>query len=105
MANDDDAGVMRALHREVMWIAEGVFQLDADRPHAVWEAIRAGGWYDIKLGELSLAPLELFYAVAEETRDKLAAGTDPDDVRQFLADANFTTLLLSLREMFLNQTR
>ena len=59
----------------------------------------------IKLGKLALAPLELFYAVAEETRDKIAAGTDSEDIKQFLADANFSKLLLSLREMFLNQTR
>jgi hypothetical protein len=104
MANDDDAGVMRALHREVMWVAEGVYQMDADRPHAVWNALRAGGWYDIKLGELALAPLELFYAVAEEARDRLAAGTEPDDVKEFLAEAHFSKLLLTLRDMFLKQS-
>jgi hypothetical protein len=104
MANDDDAGVMRALHREVMWVAEGVYQMDADRPHSVWNALRAGGWYDIKLGELALAPLELFYAVAEEARDRLAAGTEPEDVKEFLAEAHFSKLLLTLRDMFLKQS-
>jgi len=104
MANDDDAGVMRALHREVMWVAEGVYQMDADRPHSVWNALRAGGWYDIKLGELALAPLELFYAVAEEARDRLAAGTEPQDVKEFLAEAHFSKLLLTLRDMFLKQS-
>ena len=103
MADDDDAGVLRALHREVTSVAEGVFEMDADRSHAVWESLRASGWYDIKLGELALAPLELFYAVAEEARDKKNAGVGDDEIREFLADAHFTKLLFSLREMFLRQ--
>jgi hypothetical protein len=103
MANDDDTGVLRALRREVLWIAEGVFNLEADRPHEVWETLRAGGWYDMKLGELALAPLEFFYSVAEEVRDRVDAGVDPEEIRQFIAEAHFSTLLLSLREMFLKQ--
>ena len=103
MANDDDAGVLRALHREVMWVAEGVFELDSNRPHAVWETLRAGGWYDRKLGELALAPLEFFYSVAEEVRDKVRAGVEPEEIKEFLAEAHFSALLLSLREMFLKQ--
>ena len=103
MANDDDIGVLRALRREVLWVAEGVFDLDADRPHEVWETLRAGGWYDMKLGDLALAPLEFFYSVAEEVRDRVNAGIDPDEIRQFIGEAHFSTLLLSLREMFLKQ--
>jgi len=103
MANDDDAGVLRALHREVTSVAEGVFDMDAGRPHAVWESLRASGWYDMKLSEFALAPLELFYAVAEEARDKKIAGAGDDEIREFLADAHFTKLLFSLREMFLRQ--
>lgn len=103
MAKDDDIGVLRALRREVLWVAEGVFDLDADRPHEVWETLRAGGWYDMKLGELALAPLEFFYSVAEEVRDRVNAGTDPEEIREFIKEAHFSTLLLSLREMFLKQ--
>jgi len=103
MANDDDIGVLRALRREVLWVAEGVFDLDADRPQEVWETLRAGGWYDMKLGDLALAPLEFFYSVAEEVRDRVNAGIDPDEIREFIKEAHFSTLLLSLREMFLKQ--
>lgn len=103
MANDDNIGVLRALRREVLWVAEGVFNLEADRPHEVWETLRAGGWYDMKLGELALAPLEFFYSVAEEVRDRVNAGIDPQEIRQFIAEAHFSTLLLTLREMFLKQ--
>lgn len=102
-ADNNDIGVLRALHREVTSVAEGVFAMDVDRPHEVWESIRANGWYDTKMSEFALAPLELFYAVAEEARDKKKAGVDNDEIKEFLAEAHFTKLLLSLREMFLRQ--
>lgn len=103
MAEDDDVGVLRALHREVTSVAEGVFAMDVDRSYEVWETLRASGWYDMKMSEFALAPLELFYAVAEEARDKKNAGVDADEIKEFLAEAHFTKLLLSLREMFLRQ--
>jgi hypothetical protein len=101
IASEDDVEVLRILHREVMSIAEAVFQRDLDRTHPAWEMLRADGWYDLKKADMVLSPLELFFAVAEEARNRQRSGADLDELKAYLEEAEFTKLLLSLREMFM----
>jgi len=101
MASGDHVEVLRVLHHEVISVAEAVYQRDVDRTHPVWETLRASGWYDRKKADMALAPLELFYEVAEEARDRQRSGADLDELKAYLAETEFSNLLLSLREMFM----
>ena len=101
MAEDDDLEVLRVLHHEVMAIAEGAFQGSYGRQYEVWDSLRTSGWYDIKKAELSLAPVELFYTVAEKSRSMAQEGVGADEIKLHLDAREFSKLLLSLREMFL----
>lgn len=104
MAEDDNLEVLRVLHREVMAVAEGAFQGSFDHQYPVWDALRTSGWYDIKKAELSLAPVELFYNVAEKARVMAQDGADDGEIKLHLEAKEFTKLLLSLREMFLRHS-
>jgi hypothetical protein len=101
IASEDDVEVLRILHREVMSVAEAVFQRDVDRTHPVWEMLTTDGWYDLKKTEMALSPLAIFYAVADEAQDRQRSGADLDELKAYLEEAEFTKLLLSLREMFM----
>ena len=101
IASNDHAGVLRVVHREVISVAEAVYQRDVDRTHPAWETVRASGWYDRKKADMALAPLELFYAAAEEARDRQRSGADLDELKAYLVESEFSNLLLSLREMFM----
>jgi hypothetical protein len=101
MVAEDDTEVLRVLHREVMSVAEAVYQRDVDRTHPVWETLISRGWYDLKKADMELAPLEDFFSVAEEARQRQRAGADLDELKAYLEEAEFTKLLLSLREMFM----
>jgi len=101
MADNDDAEVLRILHSEIMSVAEAVYQRDLDRTHPVWETLKASGWYDRKKTALALAPLELFYEVSEEARNRQQSGADLDELKAYLDEVEFSKLLLSLREMFM----
>ena len=101
MVAEDDVEVLRVLHREVMSVAEAVYQRDLDRTHPVWEMLISRGWYDLKKAGMELAPLEHFYEVAEEARKRQREGADLDELKAYLEEAEFTKLLLSLREMFM----
>ena len=101
MASGDHVEVLRVLHHEVISVAEAVYQRDVDRTYPVWETLRASGWYDRKKADMALAPLELFYAAAEEARDRQRSGADLDELKAYLVESEFSNLLLSLREMFM----
>ena len=101
MVAKDDTEVLRVLHREVMSVAEAVYQRDVDRTHPVWETLISRGWYDLKKIDMELAPLEYFYSVAEEARKRQRAGADLDELKTYLEEVEFTKLLLELREMFM----
>ncbi len=101
MVSEDDVEVLRIVHREVMSVAEAVYQRDLERNHPVWEMLKASGWYDLKKADLAIAPLELFYSVAEEARNRQRIGADLDELKTYLDESKFTNLLLSLREMFM----
>jgi len=101
MVAGDDTEVLRVLHREVMSVAEAVYQRDVDRTYPVWETLLSRGWYDLKKADMELAPLEDFFSVAEEARKRQRAGADLDELKAYLEEAEFTKLLLELREMFM----
>lgn len=104
MAEDDDRRVLRVLHREVTGIAEGAFRKMLDIGHPVWDTVRSSGWYDMKKAELALAPLELFYTVVARAAEVQRNGAGYEAVKETLVEAEFTKLLLSLREMFMRQS-
>ena len=101
IVSEDHVEVLRILHREVMSIAEAVYQRDLERTHPVWEMLTTDGWYDLKKADMALSPLELFFAIAEEARNRQRSGADLDELKAYLEEAEFTKLLLSLREMFM----
>lgn len=100
MASEDDGEVLRVLHREIMSVAEHVLKGDVDQEFPVWQTLRTGGWYDRKLDALALAPVEFFYAVAEEARSKHRAGKSQHEVEEYIQDAKVSKLLLALGETF-----
>ena len=100
MASDDDDEVLRVLHREIMSVAEHVLKGDVDQDFPVWQTLRASGWYDLKTGSLALAPVELFYTIAEEIRTRNRSGATQDEIKKFIEDSRVGKLLLSLGEMF-----
>lgn len=104
MAEDDDRKVLRVLHTEVTALAESAFRKILDVGHPVWDAVRSSGWYDMKKADLALAPLELFYTVIARAADVQRSGAGFEAVTASLEDAEFSKLLLSLREMFLRQS-
>jgi hypothetical protein len=104
MAEDNDRQVLRVLHREVTGIAEGAFRKMLDIGHPVWDTVRSSGWYDMKKADLALAPLELFYTVVARAAEVQRSGAGYEAVKATLVDAEFSKLLLSLREMFMRQS-
>ncbi len=104
MAEDDDRKVLRVLHREVTGIAEGAFRKMLDIGHPVWDTVRSSGWYDMKKADLALAPLELFYTVIARAAEVQRSGAGFEAVKATLVEAEFSKLLLSLREMFMRQS-
>lgn len=104
MAEDDDRRVLRVVHREVTGIAESAFRKILDLGHPVWDTVRSSGWYDMKKADLALAPLELFYSVVAGAADVQRSGAGFEAVKASLDEAQFSKLLLSLREMFLRQS-
>lgn len=104
MAEDNDQSVLRVLHLEVTAIAESAFRKVLDVEHPVWDTVRASGWYDMKKADLALAPLELFYTVVARAAEVQRSGAGMEAVKAVLDEAEFSKLLLALREMFLRQS-
>jgi len=104
MAEDDDRGVLRVLHREVTGIAESAFRKILDVGHPVWDTVRSSGWYDMKKADLALAPLELFYTVVARAAEVQRSGAGFEAVKASLDNSEFSKLLLSLREMFMRHS-
>jgi hypothetical protein len=81
-------------------VAEHVLKGDVDQDFPVWQTLRASGWYDLKTGSLALAPVELFYTIAEEIRTRRLGGASEEEIKKFIEDSRVGKLLLSLGEMF-----
>ena len=97
---DNDGDVLRVLHREIMLIAEHVLKCDVDQEFPVWQTLGRSRWFETKKDALGLAPVERFYAMAEETRKRHRAGDAREDIKAFVTQSQMSTLLLSLGEMF-----
>ena len=97
----DDAVVLKALHVEVTAIADGMLRRDPKPGHPVWELVNRVGWMSDNTDRYGLQPLEIFYTLADEFLDQYASQAKASDLKQILADAGFSKLLLTLREMFL----
>jgi hypothetical protein len=100
MESDDDGEVLRALHREIMSVAEHVLKGDVDQEFPVWESLKERGWYDIKQTMLGISLVENFYSIAEQVRAKKREGVASIDIKAFLKESEASKLLLSLSEMF-----
>jgi hypothetical protein len=103
MADDDQAEVLRILHREVMSVAEHVVKGDVDQEFSVWQTLTVSGWYDIKSAALALTPVEEFFSIAEEIRTRHRAGESEKEIKAFIDESEVTKLLLSLGETFKRQ--
>jgi hypothetical protein len=103
MADDDQAEVLRILHREVMSVAEHVLKGTVDQEFSVWQTITISGWFDIKKEPLGLTSVESFFSIAEEIRTKLRAGESENEIKAFINQSEVTKLLLSLGETFKRQ--
>jgi hypothetical protein len=101
IADDNDFEVLRIVRCEVMVVAEGVLQNDLQREVFVWAAVRSTGWFERKKTELDIAPLEEFYSVVDSVRETHRSGGGLEAIKAHLQVAEFSKLLLALREMFL----
>jgi hypothetical protein len=95
-----DSGVLIALHREVSDIADRIFRGVNGRQPEVWAAVRQSDWYSRRRRSLGLEPLEEFYTLVDLAYEELHDGTSGTELRDTLADLEFSRLLLSLRDVF-----
>ena len=96
----DEVAVFRELYREVTAIAEGMWTSDVTPAPLVWEQVTASNWYELNFSRLGLQPLSNFYDVIATVDKKVSAGAAKDDLQEYLKEANFAKILLSLRDMF-----
>ena len=101
MADDDDIEVLRIVRSEVMVVAEGALQNDVQREYTVWRAVQKEGWFDRKKTALDIGTLEEFYTVVDAVRETHRTGGGLEAIKAHLQVAEFSKLLLALREMFL----
>jgi len=102
LRDDDSATILKALHIEVTEIADGMLRREPKHGHLVWESVGRRGWFDAHGDEFGLEPLEAFYHLADEFLDAFASGAKSSELKEILADASFSKMLLEMREMFLN---
>ena len=97
----DDEVVLKALHLEVTAVADGMLRRDPKTEHPVWVLVNRVSWLDEHLEVFDLEPLGVFYTLADEFLKAHSSHAKASDLKEMLADAGFSKLLLSLREMFL----
>lgn len=102
LRGEDDAAILKALHVEVTEIADGMLRRDPKHGHLVWEQVKRRGWFDAHLEEFELEPLGAFYRLSDEFLEAFASGAKSSELKEILADAGFSKMLLAMREMFLN---
>ncbi len=96
----DQMAILRDLYREVTAIAEGMWTSDVTPAPLVWEQVTASDWYELNFSRLGLQPLSNFYDVIDKVDKKVSAGAAKDELQEYLKEANFAKILLSLRDMF-----
>jgi hypothetical protein len=96
----DHQVVFRELYREVTSIAEGMWTNEYIPVPVVWERVIGSDWYEHNFSRLGLQPLSDFFDVISKVDKKLSAGDSKADIQEFLKEANFAKILLSMRDMF-----
>lgn len=99
--DDDHAAILKRLHIEVTEIADGMLRRDPKHGHVVWETVNRRGWFAEHEAALELERLEEFYDLADRFLDSFSSGARSSELKEMLADAGFSKMLLGLREMFL----
>lgn len=102
LAVDDDAKIMRALHREVTLLADQAVTGRIERPALVWSILDRSGWAARNLERMRLAPVQRFQIVIDELRAHAADGANGSELRRLREESGFTRLLLEMRESFLS---
>lgn len=100
LEDGDSKAILRALYREVTTVAEGLWTTDLPPTTAVWERVRVHPWYEHNISKLGLKPLSDFYEIISKVVDRMDDGIARDQLQDFLKEANFAKVLLSLRDMF-----
>jgi hypothetical protein len=101
--SQNDGEVLRVLHKEIMDLAQGILKGDVERSSPVWNALEATDWYAEKSEPLGLAPVKLFFVIADEVRQRNMAGESAAEIKAFTDEAGVSKLLLELGEMFKRQ--
>jgi hypothetical protein len=100
LRDGNEPNVLSALYHEITALADGLWSQAAPAAPKVWEQVRESTWYQEHFASLGLKPVSDFYALVDEARDRLLAGTSRSDIQEFLKERNFAQVLLSLRELF-----
>ncbi len=100
MEDGDDQAVLRELYREVTGIAEVIWTTNEIPTTGIWDRVSVTPWYESNFSKLELRPLSDFYELISQIRKKRRAGASKKDIQSFLNDSKFATTLLSLRDMF-----
>jgi hypothetical protein len=100
LAEGDHQVVLRELYREVTTIAEGMWTNEYIPVPVVWERVVGSDWYEHNFSRLGLQPLSDFFDVIAKVDKKLSSGVSKEDLQEFLKEANFAKILLSMRDMF-----
>ncbi len=101
LADGDDGGVVRALHREVTLLADEAIGGAPRHRAAVWAAAGDAGWIEANLEALGLGPVARFYEIVDELRLHSGNGANGGEMRRIREELGFTSLLLEMREAFL----
>jgi hypothetical protein len=102
LRDEDHAVILKALHVEVTEIADGMLRRDPKHGNFVWDQAKRRGWYEANREEFELDPLERFYELAGAFIEAYTSEAKSSELKTILAEAGFSSLLLELREMFLN---
>jgi hypothetical protein len=97
----DAKEVLRLLRREIVAVAEAVYRFDEDIQTKGWELAWNAGWVEEQPKELGLESLLEFHDVVSEYREALEGGSSKDELRDHLSKKEFPQLLLTLREVFI----
>ncbi len=101
LRDGDDATILKALHVEVTEIADGMLRRDPKQGHLVWQLAGRHGWFEKRRNEYGLQPLQDFYRLADEFLEAYSSGAKTSQLKSMLADAEFSRMLLAMREAFM----
>lgn len=101
LRDQDHAAILKALHVEVTEIADGMLRREPKHGHVVWERVNRLGWFEAHRERFELESLRGFYELADSFLEAYASDAKSSELKALLADAQFSKVLLELRDMFL----